>query len=210
MPDFNNIRFQSSRPLLQEVTAERLNAILQEIRRTKPLPGRGITTRQEGGGVRIDLAATLRGGGGGAATPIQPWDLLAQPDPDSTAENPPYKIKVQPGTLNGILPSNWDEEFDAQPTGVYYAKAKITTDGEAVTGVSIEIDTTPPSVQEPVEFGLQTDIEYLFGLFSQGSVWRVIGAGHIRLAPRAWLAEDVPNPAPGVSPYTIYYYLGPS
>jgi hypothetical protein len=203
-------KFQSGRPLLSEISADRLNAILDEIRRNKPLPGKGLTTRVTGSGTVLDVTKIGQGGGAAASATIQPWDLLAQPDPDSTAENPPYKIKVQPGTLNGILPSNWDAEFTAQPTGVYYAKAKITTDGEAVTGVSIEIDTTPPAVQEPVEFGIQTDIEYLFGLFTEGSVWRVIGAGHIRLAPRAWLAEDVPNPEPGVSPYTIYYYLGPS
>jgi hypothetical protein len=207
MPDFNSIRFQSARPLLQEITAERLNAILQEIRRNKPLPGRGITTRQEGGGVRIDLAAKLRGGAS-SPTPPQPWDLIARPDPESNSENPPYIVRVQPGTLNGILPSNWDIEEDVAGTGLFYAKAVIATDGEAVTGVTIEIDNSPPDAQQPVEFGIASSVEYLFGLFAEGQAYRVIGAGHIVLAPEQWFVTPA-NPAAsaGESPYDIYYQL---
>ena len=72
MPDFQSIRFQPSRPLLREISAERLNLILQEIKRNKPLPGRGITVRQTGQGTAIDLAATVSRGGSTPATPRLP------------------------------------------------------------------------------------------------------------------------------------------
>jgi hypothetical protein len=93
---------------------------------------------------------------------------------------------------------------------LFYAKAVIATDGEAITGVTIEIDVTPPTVQQPVEFGIATSVEYLFGLFSEGQVYRVIGAGQIVLATSTWLVTSA-NPAagPGESPYDIYYLLGP-
>jgi len=209
MADFASIRFQPQRPLLRELSADRLNTILQEIRRNKPKGERGITVRQSGDGTYIGLAASLPRGGG---TPItrQPWDLIATPDPESESETPPYKIRVQPGTLNGILPSNWDEEFDAAATGLHYAKAVITTDGEAITGVTVEINTTAPRNQAPVEFGIESSIDYLFGLFAEGAVYRVIGAGHITLAPRVWLTTSADPPAePGESPYDIYYRLQP-
>jgi hypothetical protein len=108
------------------------------------------------------------------------------------------------------LPTNWDEEFEYPGTGLWYAKAVIATDGEAVTGVSIVINGTAPAVQQPVEFGIATSVEYLFGLFSEGQVYRVIGAGQIVLPTRTWLVTSAdPVAAPGESPYDIYYLLGP-
>jgi hypothetical protein len=211
MPDFGSIRFLANRPLLNEISADRLNSILQEIKRNKPLPGRGITLRQEGNGVRVDLAASISGSSSTPAT-TQPWDLVVQVDPDAAPEspNPPYLVRVRPGTLNGILPTNWDIEEECAATGLFYAKAVVATDGEAITGVTIEIDASPPAVQQPVEFGIAASVEYLFGLFSEGAVYRVIGAGQIVLPTRTWLVTSAdPVAAPGESPYDIYYLLGP-
>jgi hypothetical protein len=200
--------FRPRQPLERQLGAETLNQIrreLESLRITRVVNG---TFRKLPGGTEITVAPQ-RGGGSSAPTTRQPWDLIARPDPDSTAENPPYLVRVQPGTLNGILPSNWDEEFECAATGLHYAKAIIATDGEAITGVTIEIDTTAPAVQEPQEFAIETEVEYLFGLFAEGNTWRVIGNGQIRLAPRAWLAANATILIPGDSPYTIYYYLGP-
>jgi hypothetical protein len=209
MSDFNNIRFQPQRPLLREISADRLNTILQEIKRNKPRGERGITVRQDGNGTYIGLAASLPRPRLTPETP-QPWDLIARRDPaaDPEDQNPPYLVRVRPGTLNGILPANWDEEFECAGTGLHYAKAVIATDGEAITGVTIAIDTTAPAEQEPIEFGIQPTIEYLFGLFAEGAVYRVIGAGHITLIPSQWLVASADPPAaPGQSPYDIYYRL---
>jgi hypothetical protein len=93
---------------------------------------------------------------------------------------------------------------------LFYAKAVIATDGEAITGVTIVINETAPTVQEPVEFGIASSVEYLFGLFSEGQAYRVIGAGHIVLPTRTWLVTSAaPAASPGESPYDIYYVLGP-
>jgi hypothetical protein len=211
MSDFAQIRFLPNRPLLRELSADRLNTILQEIKRNKPKGERGITVRQDGTGTYIGLAASLpRGGGTSTPTTRQPWDLIARVDPDADPEdeNPPYLVRVQPGTLNGILPSNWDEEFECAGTGLHYAKAVIATDGEAITGVTIAIDTTEPTVQEPQEFGIAAEVEHLFGLFAEGAVYRVIGAGHITMSPEQWLIKDKDTAAgPGQFPYDIFYLL---
>jgi hypothetical protein len=208
MGDFNTIRFLSGRPLLKELGAERLNTILTEIKRNKPKGERGITVRQDGTGTYIGLAASLPRGGTPTLTP-QPWDLIAQVDPDADPEDedPPYLVHAQPGTLNGILPTNWDEDFECAGTGLHYAKAIIATDGEAITGVTISIDTAEPTAQEPQKFGIETEIEYLFGLFSEGAVYRVIGAGHISLSADNWLTVSADNAAAGEIPYEIYYLL---
>jgi hypothetical protein len=212
MAQFDSIRFQPGRPLTKELGSERLNTILTEIKRNKPKGERGITVRQDGTGTYIGLAASLPRGGTSTPSTPQPWDLQARVDPDADPEDetPPYLIRVRPGTLNSILPTNWDEEFEYPGTGLWYAKAVIATDGEAITGVTIEIDATAPAVQEPVEFGIEASIEYLFGLFSEGQVYRVIGAGHIVLQVRTWLVTAAdPAAEPGESPYDIYYVLGP-
>ena len=209
MADFGSIRFLANRPLLNEISADRLNSILQEIKRNKPLPGRGITLRQEGNGVRVDLAASISGSSSTPAT-TQPWDLVAQVDPAAAPENPnpPYLVRVRPGTLDGILPTNWDIEEECAGTGLFYAKAVVATDGEAITGVTIEIDANPPTVQEPVEFGIANPVEYLFGLFLEGSVYRVIGAGHITISPKLWLTTERQSPpAPGELPFEQYFTL---
>lgn len=99
MADFASIRFQPSRPLLRELSADRLNSILAEIRRNKPLPGRGITVRQTGQGTAIDLAAST--GRGSVITPatIRPFHLAVV----NASENltPDWKVRVYPSTLAG-------------------------------------------------------------------------------------------------------------
>jgi hypothetical protein len=212
MAQFDSIRFTPGRPLTKELGSERLNAILTEIKRNKPKGERGITVRQDGTGTYIGMAASLpRGSAGTPATP-QPWDLLAQVDPDADPEDPtpPYLVRVRPGTLNGILPTNWDIEEECAATGLFYAKAVVATDGAGITGVTIVINGTAPTVQAPQEFGIANSVEYLFGLFSGGAVYRVIGAGHIVLPTRTWLVTSAdPAASPGESPYDIYYVLGP-
>ena len=203
--------FRPRQPLDRQLGSETLNRILRELeslRITRVVNG---TFKKLPGGTEI-VVAPQSGGGGGTLSTFQPWDLQAQVDPDADPENPnpPYLVRVRPGTLNGILPSNWDIEQQCAGTGLFYAKAVITTDGEAIIGVTIEIDGTAPTVQQPVEFGIASSIKYLFGLFSEGAVHRVIGAGHIVLPTRTWLVTS-PDPAasPGESPYDVYYVLGP-
>lgn len=209
---FDSIRFQPGRPLTKELGSERLNAIITEIKRNKPKGERGITVRQDGTGTYIGLAATLAEGGSSTPAPVSPWDLLAQVDPDADPEdeNPPYIIRVRPGTLNGILPTNWDIERTVSGTALIYAKAVVETDGEAITRLTIVIDAIPPAVQQPVEFGIEARIEYLFGLFYEGVVFRVISVGHISLPTSTWLVTSAdPAAQPGESPFDIYYILGP-
>lgn len=200
--------FSPGRPLLSEVTADKLNAILAEIKRNRPVVLYPLSARVGGDGTVISIEKQAKASSTPATT--QPWDLQARVDPDADPEdaNPPYLVRVRPGTLNGILPTNWDIEEECAGTGLFYAKAVIATDGEAITGVTIEIDANPPTVQEPVEFGIENPVEYLFGLFLEGSVYRVIGAGHITISPKLWLtAEKQSLPAPGELPFLQYFTL---
>jgi len=207
--DFNNIRFQPSGRLLRELSADRLNTILQEIKRNKPKGERGITVRQDGTGTYIGLAAALPRAGGAALT-RQPWDLIARVDPDADPEeeSPSYIVRVHPGLVSGFLPTNWDEEFICEPEGLFYAKAAVSSDGQAITGLSISIDTQPPLAQEPQEFGIAAEVEILFGLFLERQVYRTVGPGNINATPTLWLTtEKQTAPRPGEIPYIQFFVL---
>jgi hypothetical protein len=210
MADFASIRFLPSRPLLRELSADRLNTILTEIKRNRPKGERGITVRQDGTGTHIGLAASLPQGGGTPTTP-QPWDLIAQVDPDADPEDetPDYLVTVRPGTVNNILPTNWDIEERLLSDGtLYYAKAVISTDGQNIIGLSIQIDDQAPTIQPPEEYAISSEIEYLFGLFCITQAYRVINNGNISLLPKQWIVVSAdPSSDPGQSPYDIYYKL---
>jgi hypothetical protein len=197
-----NFQFEGGRKLTREVTAARLNQILEEIRRAKPLPGVGITTRQEVGGVRIDNI----GGGGGpaAASRRQPWDIYVS----KKEEDGSFKLRVQPGTLSRILPSNWDAEFEAQADTLYFGLVNVETDGRFVTSAVIDLATEVPERPEPVKEQVPPSVSILFGLFKDGKNYNLSGGGDIGARPVIELVASADPPAEaGQAPWELYYSL---
>ena len=202
--------FSPGRPLLSEVTADKLNAILAEIKRNRPIVAYPLTARVGGDGTFISLGK-LPQASSTPATTTQPWDLVAQVDPDADPEdaNPPYLVRVRPGTLSEFLPTNWDEEFTLQGDQDYYAVAEVSTDGKAITSVEIKFPTTSPESQQPELFAVPPIVNVVFGIFSQGGALRTIPSGNITLSPKIWFQEARTNVAPGESLYNLYYVLAP-
>jgi hypothetical protein len=150
---------------------------------------------------KIELASRV-------ASKSGPWDLIATPVRDNSGNVTGYKIRVQAGTLSGILPSNWDIEVSVGLTGLYYAKAIINTNQSSITSVSIAINTSPPDIQKPQKFAINSRVEYLFGMFYEERAVRTIASGHITLLPRIWLTAPADPPREiGQSPYDQYYLL---
>jgi hypothetical protein len=199
--------FESGRPLLSEITADKLNRILTEIRRNRPVVTAPLSARVTQDGTCISLPKAFTAGASSTTATRQPWDLVITTDPESESEPPAYLVSVRPGTLNGILPSNWNIEqpIEADDEDLYYAKAVIATDGQDITGVTIEIDTTAPEIATAGLFSVPASIDYLFGLYQSGQVYRVIGGGHIVLSPEVWLTVERVGALPGELPYELYY-----
>ena len=194
--------FEKGRPFVEQIKADKLNAILRELESLRITQVLGGSFKKLPGGTQIIVNPSKA-----ASTPTtaQPWDLVAVKDPENEGE---YKVTVVPGTLNGILPSNWDINENVTSTELHYAKAIMATDGQSITGVTIEIDTTAPTVQVPQTFAVQTSVEYLFGLFFDGQTYRAIPSGHIELLPAQWLVKNKATPAAaGALPYDIFYLL---
>ena len=208
MARFSSIKFQPNRPLLREISASRLNAIVEETRRNKPLAGRGTTLRQTGQGVCIDLTATPKKGGGTSAKPL-PWDIVLRQDPANPEDPEALIAPVMPGTISGYIADNWNDEFPVQVGSVYYAKAVISTDGVNIISVSIDIDTSAATNQTAQLYGVATTVEYPFGMITdEGVAQRLIGTDTPTVNPETWIILPKDSPAaPGESPYDIYYRM---
>jgi hypothetical protein len=140
----------------------------------------------------------------GSSGSISPWDLVASKVESSNR----YKITVIPGLVNNFLAKNWNEEFLVNEGSLYYAKAAIETDGVAITDVTIKIDGTPPKIQSPQLYSIESSIEILFGLFRSGTIYRTVAVGQIFAAPRLWIRTEKPSPVEaGEIPYEEYFYF---
>jgi hypothetical protein len=130
MSDFAQIRFLPNRPLLRELSADRLNTILQEIKRNKPKGERGITVRQDGTGTYIGLAASLPRGGTTTIAATHPYKVITTTIDDTLywgiqVDSRAY-TDISPfdeGNLIGLLTTGADDDPGWAPidTSVYGA-----------------------------------------------------------------------------------------
>lgn len=200
MGEFNNIRFQPNRSLLKEVSADRLNAIVAEIKKNTVRGERGITVRQSGTGTYIGLAASFQSAKQQKTS--QPWDMFVE---SYDADGGVYTVGVEPGTLgNYLLPINWDEKFELEKDKLYYAKAAVSTDGQSATELEIRIEEEEIQLQTPLLFSVPTEVEFLFGVFFNQPYRTGFYAQGI--AQQSYTIQRT-NPAPGEYPLEVYYTL---
>jgi hypothetical protein len=206
MADFNAIRFQPSRPLLKEVSAERLNAILTEIKRNKPVGERGITVRQSGDRTYIGLAAKMTGGTGGGIQ-FHPFQISSSTAPESENQ---YVVTVRPGTLNNLMPTNLFEENALRQFPIpsnelnYVILTGQTNASDQFVSCALSVSETPPSAQEPTMFSLPVEAEFLLGVVYNGTAYNTI-TDSLLVSGVQQFTEQKTSPAAGALPYNIYY-----
>lgn len=150
-------------------------------------------------------------GGGGGGSVQSPWDIVAYPDPasmnqDPPPTNPPYKAKIVPGTIGGILPSNYDEEIDVG-TGLKYGIVDCSTNGEMVTSATISFTSTFPSPISATADKAPTSFKVCFGMVNKEANKAPEVYNFWKRSPSA-----VPNAAYAIAPTTSgqpvkYYYV---
>ncbi len=79
-----------------------------------------------------------------------------------------YYLQVQPGTVNGILPNNIIgtdtlKTFNYSQNQINYVILECKTNGKFISSASIKIQTSVPSIQVPVAWGLPSTVEVLIG-----------------------------------------------
>jgi hypothetical protein len=171
----NGIReFQPRQPLDRQLGATTLNQILRELeslRITRVVNG---TFRKLPGGTEITVAPQ-RGGGTSTPTTFHPFQIFSRQDPESDPENPTYLVTVRPGTLNGVLASNWTDEEECGEEELGYVVLIATATSNGIVSTELSFDSSPPTAeQSPVKWGLPTSFKVLIGLVRGPQVWQVI------------------------------------
>ena len=149
----------------------------------------------------IDTIENPAGVGGGGGGPY-PFDAILTADPGT----PGYSIAtIQPGTINGILPSNYSTTYTLDDTLVYFLVASVTVSAGQITAVTLSMPTSPPA-GVPVNMGQPPlSFTYLLGVVVDGVWYRVIGNGSLSAISTDVYHTDKTSPSPGTLPYDIWY-----
>lgn len=153
MSKFDSIRFQPSRPLLREVTADRLNLIVSEIRKNRPVGERGITVRQSGDRTFIGLAANVKSAA--AALADHPFRI--------TEGEIPNTIKIHPGTLNDTIATNWSDALSVS-NGLQYVIVTASCSANKLASTSYSISATPTGEATPTAWSVPTQFKVMLGM----------------------------------------------
>lgn len=173
-----------------------MNRVLEELIPSPDLGGIRISDRFDR---RADRLPDPPGGSGGGEGP-RPFDVLfGTPSGGSVAAT------VQPGTINGLLPSNYSSSWTLTIPGTYFVVLSCTASGGQITGATLNFNSSPPagipvnSGQPPLSF------DFLLGIVVDGVWFRTIGDGSLTAAGQLSYQVNATAPAPGTLPFTNYY-----
>lgn len=160
----------------QVITAEKMNTIidaLNELRVTSVVGGqfsRGL------GGTTITVPKS-RGGGTQIAEDDFPFKISF---PTATG------CQFQAGTINGLLPSNYNDVLTlpaVTPTYVKYIVVKGTTSGKNITTAEIAVESASPSIGTALN-SAPTTYSCLIYVIATGVAYRTIGKSSILAMPQ--------------------------
>lgn len=142
---------------------------------------------------------------GGTATAAEtgpcPFDMTIVAD----VTPPSIDLTFFPGKINEYIPSNLMDTFVLDPTTFYWVKINCTTDGKAITGATIVIDTNPSAILIPEADEAPSTFDYLLGVVNNGVAQKIIECGNITANPVQVFTEDKPDPTVGLSPYIRWW-----
>jgi hypothetical protein len=206
MSAFDSVRFNSGRPLLAEITSDKLNAILAEIRKNRPRGERGITVRESGDATYIGLASQRTVSGFQEQTHAFKINVSS---PDANQ----YEATVSPGTINSLLPSNCFDgaelrKFSVTANQLVYINLNCTSDGQKITSATIAAQATAPLPQPPTLFSLPTAPTFLIGVVYNSSVYQAVTDNITVSGKQAFIKNATGNVQPGQLGYEIWYNWG--
>ena len=130
------------------------------------------------------------------------WDIYAV---DSEGET--FTLKVRGGTISGILPENWDDEFTASKDTLYYGIVTVKTDGQFINGAEINISTSLPQYSETTENSAPDEADFVFGLFKDGVNINTSGGRDISVRVQNVFATERTGGSFGTPAYNLWYRI---
>lgn len=145
-----------------------------------------------------EIRTILKASGGGSSS--YPLDLTLN-DAGET-----YTGVFRPGTVNGLIPSNYTGLTGIAKTGTVYIKLDVTLSSAAPTLATFTASPTPPSTISPVKGVPPGSISILTHIIVDGTVLRVLGIGSPNILPKIAFETDKAGPiATGERNTDIWY-----
>jgi hypothetical protein len=182
--------------------AEKLNKLREAVEQVRIQPGPGYTINRTRGGTTIQLLSRS----GSAVRETCPFDVSLQ----NSGSN--YKIKVEPGTLNGLYATNYADCLSFASTSLSVATSgttnvvvDVTTDGKQVTAFSMAT-VASMSAMSPTTPLAPTSFKWPVAHIKQGVVYKTIGCGSLQAAVKENVRVAKTPATPDDNAYDIYYY----
>lgn len=191
-------------PLMDALTVARINAIQDAIKQLwageNIRSGGNVMVVPSGNGPTVNV---LAGGGSGSSTPSVPVNTAF--DVDVTASGLGYRLDVHPGTINGLLPTNYNlSHTTASTSDVVYLVLNCTVANAAVSAATLAFAAGPA---DPVGSKLAAPpgaFAWTLGLLIAGK-WYKLVAGSLMATPQELFRVAKPSFSPGELPYDAYY-----
>lgn len=149
----------------------------------------------------VDTIASPTGsGGGGSAETKGAFDLNIAAAGGGTLD-----VTVIPGTVNGLLPSNYLSTFNISATGLYYLTLSIAATGSTITSASLVMSSSAPAVQVPTRDTPASSFSRLIAIITDGVAERQIPVGSLITFPEERFRTNRTAPAPDESPFYFWY-----
>jgi len=195
--------FRPGAKFREELTAERLNKMVAAIRSLEIQPGTNVRVSRTPGGTTLKASIPKHRGGSAGSCPFNVSLELNEAN---------YKIKVTPGTVNGVYATNYIASMIFDTTTLSVGQTantnvvlNITTDGKQVT--AYEIGTAASvSVVSPTTPLAPTSVTWPIAYIASGKVYRTIGCNSLSAVVRESVRVVKTPATPGDNAYDIYYY----
>lgn len=147
------------------------------------------------------ILSPVSGGGGGAGAAVYPFDVISAGTSSFT---------VQPGTMSGLLPSNYASTFTLTPSTTYYLQLDCTASSGQIASAALNFASSAPAAI-PVNMGQPpTSFSFLVGILitngAGGGTWfRCIAPGSLFAIGALQYQTNKASPAPGTLPFDNWY-----
>jgi hypothetical protein len=130
----------------------------------------------------------------------------------SSTTNPNlYTAKINPGTVNNIIPTNIIDtskgtlkEFTFNKDSLMNIILKCNSNGKIINSATVTLQTTPPAAQTPIAFGLPNTVEIFLGAVYNNNIYQAV-RDNISLGG---YVQYIANNKTQELPYTIYLIWG--
>jgi hypothetical protein len=150
---------------------------------------------------QIDSIMTPAAGGGSGSAVVYPFDVISAGTSSFT---------VQPGTMSGLLPSNYANTFTLTPSTTYYLVLNCTASSGQIASAALNFAASAPAAI-PVNMGQPpTSFSFLVGILitngAGGGTWfRCIAPGSLFAIGALQYQTNKASPSPGTLPFDNWY-----